>query len=484
MKEPVAGRRVAKAQPRPMDRGVVSAAVLLVLAVVAITLTASGKVIEESSEETVGVLVDHALHGCPRFPPPPRTQTDIVTVAAPLADLADGGDTSGGDIRYGAPGNDLASAKRQSLERGELLDLATGSDGKPALAIESNGPIAAGLSSFQIDENASAGTLAVTGCGSPHSRWWFTGAGATVDHSSELIMSNLDPGPAVVDVRVLGPDGEIDTLATRGVTVPANSRTTIKLTDVAPQGEELAVSVVASRGRVVAAMTDSFAPEFGADAGVEWIPAQTSASRSVNLAGLPTKADSHTLIVANPSELEALVDIKVSGEAGSFTPSQNAQIRVGPGAVVSTDISKALGADAAAVTLRSPVPVTASVRSLTDGDVSYAGSVRPLTGPALSPVTGGATSTALLSAGSEPATATITAYDQGGTEVDSATVELDPGATSTWTAKRGAAYLVVTPEQGEVFGAISITGRAGVSQVPLVPLVVRLERPGVRPGLV
>jgi len=478
MKEPVPGRRVAKAEPRQVDRGILSAAALLVVAAVAITLTASDKVLEEPAGGTVGVLVDQAVQGCPRLPPPARTRTEFVTVAAPLADLG-----SGGDIRYGVPGNALTSAKQQHLKRGELLELAPGPGAKPSLAVEANGPIAAGLSSFQIDESSSAGTLAVTGCGSPHSSWWFTGAGASVEHSSELILSNLDPGPAVVDVSILGPDGEVETLGTRGISVPPNSSTTIRMTDVAALSEELAVSVVASRGRVVAAMSDSFAADFGADAGAEWIPAQTEPSRVVSLAGLPRKADSHTLIVANPSELEALVDIKVAGKAGSFTPARNAQIRVGPGSVVSTDITKAIGADASAVTMRSRVPVTASIRSLAEGDSSYAGSVRPLTGPALVPVVVDGTDTVLLSAGIQHATATITAYDKGGAEVDSTVVELDPGATSTWTPKRGAAYLVVTPDQGDVFGAVSIAGRAGMSQVPLVALTVRLERPAVRPAL-
>lgn len=478
MKEPIAGRRVAQRQPRPIDRGIVSASALLVLAVVAIMLTPPGRVIEERAEKNVSVMVDHVIHGCPRLPPPPRTRTELVTVAAPLEHLG-----AGGDIRYGASGDDLDSAERQRLERGELLALATRREGGPALAIEANGPIAAGLSSFQVDENSSDGTLAVTGCESPRSSWWFTGAGATIDHSSQLILSNLDPGPAVVDVRVFGPDGEIETLQTRGISVAPASSTTIRLTDVAPQGEELAVSVVSSRGRVVAAMSDSFAPDFGADAGAEWIPAQPSPSRAVSLAGLPTKADSHTLIVANPSELEALVDMKVAGKAGSFTPAQKAQIRVPPGAVVSTDLTKVIGRDASAVTLRSRMPFTASIRSVAAGDSSYASSVRPLTGPAVAPVIGGATSTVLLCAGTEPATAAITAYDQDGAEVDSATVELDPGATSRWSPKRGADYLVVTPSQGAVFGAMSITGRAGLSQVPLVALTVRLERPGVRPAL-
>lgn len=478
MKEPIAGRRVAQKEPRRIDRGVVGASVLLVLAVVAIALTAPGTVLEESAEENVSVMVDHAIHGCPRFPPPAGTRTDLMTVAAPLAQLR-----GGGDISYDAPGGDLLSAKPQRLERGELRKLAPRHEGTSALAVEANGPIAAGLSSFQVDHDSADGTLAVTGCESPRSSWWFTGAGATIDHSSQLVLSNLDPGPAVVDVRVFGPDGEIDTLETRGISVPPASRTTIRLTDVAPQGEELSVSVIASRGRLVAAMSDSFAPDFGAAAGVEWIPAQANPSRTVNLAGLSTDADSHTLIVANPSELEALVDIKVAGKAGSFTPAQKGQIRVRPGSVASTDLTKIIGTDASSVTLRSRVPVAGSIRSVGAGDSSYASSVRRLTGPAVAPMVRGATSTVLLSAGTESATADITAYDRDGAEVDSATMRLDPGATSTWTPKPGADYLVVTPAHGSVFGAVSIAGRAGLSQVALVPLTVRLERPAVRPAL-
>jgi len=226
----------------------------------------------------------------------------------------------------------------------------------------------------------------VTECPSPASTWWFTGAGATLDHSSELVLSNLDPGPAVMDIRVFGPDGEIETIGTRGITVPPEEQTTVALTDVAPQGNDLAVSVVSSRGRLVAAVSDTFAPGFVASPGDEWIPAQVSPSRMMRLAGLPGKADGHTLVLANPSDLEALVDVGVSGETGSFTPTEGAQVGVPPGSVVSTDLTKTIGGRASAVTLRSTVPVTATVRSVVGAASAYAGSVHWLTGPAIAPV--------------------------------------------------------------------------------------------------
>lgn len=477
MSTPRPGRRIAEARPGQVNRGAVAAVVLVVLAALAVLLTGSDNFSGNRAVRGVGVLVDHAVDGCPRFAPPPGTRTTVITGAAPVDDLG-----SDGSLRHGEPGQDLASAKQQTPARGELLRLEPGADDPPSLAVEATGDLAAGLFTFEVDTGRDD-TTAVTECASPAARWWFTGGGATLDHSSELVLSNVDPGPAVVDVRVFGLDGEIETTGARGITVPPEERTTIALTDVAPQGEELAVSVVTSRGRVVAAMSDSFAPELGANTGADWVPAQTSPSRVVRLAGLPGRADSHSLVLANPSELEALVEVEVSGESGSFAPTDDAQVRVPPGSVVSTDITETIGTDASAVTLRSTVPVTATVRSVADGDSSYAGSVRALTGPAVAPAVADGTSTLQLSAGQRSASADVTAYDEDGGKVESTTVEIPAGATSTWSPGQKADYLVVTPKQGQTLGAVSFAGGAGLSQVPLHSLEVRVDQPVVRPAL-
>src|SRR5665811_234383 len=161
-----------------------------------------------------------------------------------------------------------------------------------------------------------------------------------------------------------------------------------------------------TRGRVVAAMSDAYAPEPGAASGAEWLPEQPAPSRVIRLAGIPAEAGEQTLLIANPSDLEALVDVEVAGKSGSFAPEGLTQVRVPPGAVEATDITNVLGKEPVALRLRSGVPVVASVRSLTHGDSSYAGPVMPLGGSAVAPVIGGAKTTVQLTAGDLAARAT------------------------------------------------------------------------------
>lgn len=497
-------RRLAEAPPSGsghLDRTALVAVVLVVLAAAAVLLGGRGGVPgglpgnpgnltdnvsgnlpgnlsgARTAGQGRGVPVDDAVDGCPGFASPPRTRTTVVTAAAPVDGLG-----AGGSLRYGEPGDDLASAERRTPARGELVRVAPEGKASPPLAVKATGELAAGLFTSEVDTSRD-GTTAATECPSPSSSWWFTGAGATLDHTSRLVISNLDPGPAVVDVRVLGPDGEIDTLGTRGITVRPESRTTIALTDVAPQGEELAVSVLASRGRVVAAMSDSYAPRLGANRGSEWIPAQASPARTLRLAGLPRKADGHALLVANPTEREALVDVEVSAQNGSFTPTRDGQVRVPPGSVVSTDLTGTLDRGASALRLRSAVPVTATVRSLAGRDTSYAASVPLITGPAAAPVLADARTSVQLSSERQPASADVTAYDGDGTPVDSTTVQVASGATASWSPKAAQAdYLVVSPVRGRISGAVSFTGPGGVSQMSLQPLELRVEQPVVRPA--
>ena len=468
------GRRMAARRPRQADRGAIAAAALLAVAVVAALLGGTGTPAEDGGGAGAGVLVDHAIDGCSTAESRRGTRTTVVTGAAPLDGLTDDG-----GIRYGEPGAGLAAAPPRTPARGQLLEPSSGPADPALLAVEATGSLAAGLFTFRADTGDT--TTAVSRCASPRSRWWFTGAAATLTHTSELVLANLDPGPAVVDVRVLGPDGAVETLGTRGISVPPATRTTIPLTDIAPQGEDLAVSVVASRGRVVAAVADSFAPGFGDDEGAEWLPDQAAPSRVLRLAGLPARADSHVLVVANPSPLEALVEVQVADDTGSFTPTENGQVRVPPGAVVSAELTQAIPRAATAIRLTSPVRVTATVRSTANADTSYAGPVRTLTGPAAAPLPDGLRGTVQLTGGERGGTAAITAYDAKGQDVDSTTVQVAAGATSTWSPRGKAAYLVVAPRSGRVYGAVTYAGDQGLSQVALRPLVVRTLRPHVEP---
>ena len=238
----------------------------------------------------------------PPSPAPSATSTRIAVGSAPLPGLGDRG-----QVRVTVPGGPSA---RLPLGRGTLGDVPRRAAGAEAV-IEAQGELAAGLFGFRSDSGPR--WSAAVPCGTPRASWWFTGAGASLDHGSTLLVSNVDPGVAVVDVRVYGPDGEVPTVSTRGIVLAPGTRKVLDLRDLAPQVDDITLSVRVTRGRVAAAVQDRYATGPGPATGESWLPDQPRPARLVRLAGLPAEAQRRTLLVANPSELQAVVRVDVSG---------------------------------------------------------------------------------------------------------------------------------------------------------------------------
>jgi hypothetical protein len=460
------GRRVAESRRPRLDRTALTALVLVLVATVAVVLTRNPGP-GDLAGTTAGALVDRTLLACPDTSvPKQRSRTDIglAPVDGPAGPLGDDGSLT-------------AAGAESSLRRGSVETVPS----SPTAVLDARGERAAGLFGFRADQVGRA--AAVGGCVAPRADWWFTGAGAGLDHLSELVMSNVDPGPAVVDIRVLGAEGEIETLDTRGVIVAPGETRSIPLADIAPQNDEVVVSVRASRGRVAAAVSDRFAPRPAAPAGVEWLSGPAEPRRLLRLAGLPAAASRRTLLVGNPSELEALVDLEFSGSRGSYVPTGLETISVPPGSVRAVDVSSLLtGKEATSVRVTSQVPVVATVRSVQGQDASYAATVSPLDDPAAAPVVAGSKATIQLSAGAGGATARVAGYARNGKPTGEEEVTVDPAATSTWQPGRGTAYVVVTPLTGNVYGAATYAAPTGIATTALVSLPVRLELPGVVPA--
>jgi hypothetical protein len=460
------GRRVAESRRPRLDRTALAALALVLVAALAVVLTRNPGP-GDLAGTTAGALVDRTLLACPDTSVPrqrSRTVIGLAPVDGPAGPLGDEGSLT-------------AAGTESSLRRGSVETVPS----SPAAVLDARGERAAGLFGFRADQVGRA--AAVGGCVVPRADWWFTGAGAGLDHLSELVMTNADPGPAVVDIRVLGADGEIETLDTRGVIVAPGETKRIPLADIAPQNDEVVVQVQASRGRVAAAVSDRFAPRPAAPAGIEWLTGSDGPRRLLRLAGLPATASQRTLLVGNPSELEALVDLEVSGSRGSFVPTGFETISVPPGSVRAVDVTPLLtGKEATSVRLTSQVPVVASVRSVQGQDASYAGSVSPLDDPAAAPVVAGSRATLQLSAGAGGATARVAGYSRTGKPTGEEEVAVDPAATTTWQPGRGTAYVVVTPLTGNLHGAATYAAATGIATSPLVSLPVRLELPGVVPA--
>jgi hypothetical protein len=203
----------------------------------------------------------------------------------------------------------------------------------------------------------------------------------------------------------------------------------------------------------------------------------------VRLAGVPARAKSRSLVVANPSDSEALVDLEVAGSRGSFVPSGFETLSVPPGSVRVLDAADLVtGKEATAVLLTSQVPVVAGLRSVGAADHSYAATVQPLTDPAALPVIDGAKGVVQVSAGSGGATVRVEGFDRDGRSTEQQEVSVDPGATATWSPGKGTDYVLVTPERGNAYGAATYSGKAGLTTVPLAVLPLRLQLPGVVPA--
>ena len=464
------GRRIAVSRKPPLDRTTAAALVLLLLAAVAVVLTRNPAPADLAGAGA-GALVDRTLLACPETTTPrlrSRTDVGLAAVEGPSGPLGDRGTLEVGPASEGAP---------LALGRGSLET----TDSAPAPVLDATGEVAAGLFGYRSDQLGLA--RAVGGCVAPRAGWWFTGAGAGLDHLSELVLTNVDPGPAVIDIRVLGENGEIEALDTRGVVVAPGETKRVPLTDIAPQNDEVVVHVQASRGRVAAAVSDRFAARPGGTAGIEWITGPDEPRRLLRLAGLPADATRRTLLVGNPSELEALVDLEVSGARGSFVPTGFTTLSVPPGSVRAVDVTDLFtGEEETSVRLTSQVPVVGTVRSVQGADSSYAGTVRPLDDDAAVPVVAGADVTLQLSAGAGGATARVTGYARGGEPTGDDEVTVEPSATAGWQPPQGTAYVVVTPLAGNLYGAATYAARSGIAAVPLVALPVRLELPGVVPA--
>jgi hypothetical protein len=446
------------------------ALVLLLLAVVAVVLTRNPAPADLGGLKA-GALVDRTLLACPDDPgvkASSRTDVGLAPVDGPSGPLGDEGSLEIGPVTRGTS---------SSLARGSLGATAS----SPAPVLDATGEVAAGLFGFRTDQLPRA--TAVGGCVAPRADWWFTGSGAGLDHLSDLVMTNVDPGPAVVDIRFLGEDGEVATLDTRDVVIAPGETKRVPLAEVAPQNDELVVHVQASRGRVAAAVTDRFAPRPAGPAGVEWLTGPSEPRRLVRLAGVPAEASRRTFLVGNPSDFEALVDVEVSGSRGSFVPTGFETISVPPGAVRSVDVTDLFaGKEATSVRVTAQVPVVATVRSVLGADASYAGTAFPLDDPAAALVVAGARTTVQLSAGTGGATARVTGYTRSGRPTGEDEVPIDPAATTTWQPAKGTAYVVVTPLSGNVYGAATSAARTGIAAAPLVSLPVRLDLPGVVPA--
>ncbi|ABL80927.1 MULTISPECIES: DUF5719 family protein [unclassified Nocardioides] len=332
-------------------------------------------------------------------------------------------------------------------------------------------------------------------CSAPAPHAWFTGVGAGAGHTSVLELANPDSGTAVADITVYGRGGVVDAPRLRGVSVPGGTSVRLDLGSVIPRRDELAIEVVASRGRLGASVLDRYDEVGAAELTQDWLPAQAEPATDNLLMGLAPGGGRRTLVVANGTDDEVRADVRVVTDDSVFAPKGLHEIRIAPQSVQRVAVSHVLGPaisdGATGLLVTATAPVTATLRSFVEGDLSHAVADQTLDGPAtvLLPEGGkGVAKTVQLAGATRTGAVTVVARSASGQELDSTRVDITPDRGVTVKLPADAVLVTVTPERTTLAGAVLVSGKGkgrakGAAVVPLTTPELNGLVPDVRPGL-
>ncbi|GAA1791067.1 hypothetical protein GCM10009795_040920 [Nocardioides hankookensis] len=421
--------------------------------------------------------------------PPTRTTLTASTLICPSAlpgapgvALTTASDDVDGQVQVGL--GDKATAA--DLVSGRV----TSADDAGALAVVGEDDAAPGL----VAGRAGGDDAAVASCLPPAAVRWFTGVGAGASHRSVLELTNPDAGTAVADVTVLGADGVVDAPGLRGVSVAGGSSVRIDLAALVPRTDELALEVVAARGRIGATVRDRI-DRVGTDPLTQdWLPGQEEPSTDNVLLGLAPGSGRRTLTVANPGTDEVRAQLRIIDTESVFAPDGVDEIRVPPQSVVRVPVTsvvdQAVAQDAIGLTLTSTAPVTASVRSMVGGDLSVATAGTRFDTDATvllpeAPDSGrqAATRQVVLAQATTAGTVQVVARAADGSTLKEKLVEVVPDRGAVVAVPAATRMLTVQPARTSVIGSVVTSAKGGASVLPLTVPVVNGLVPHVRPGL-
>jgi Family of unknown function (DUF5719) len=212
------------------------------------------------------------------------------------------------------------------------LATATGVSGAPLSAADVSNPViaqasgadAAGLTMTETEPSGSTSQdkgLAAQNCGSPDTDFWFVGLGTDSNAYSMLNMANVDSVAASVTITMYTAGGPLaqgsEAQSLQGITILPNSEKSdlVNVLDTEKQGFPYAIHVVATSGRIAAAVLDYD----GSGGGRDFIGAQKSAS-SLVFPGIPQAEDNEKVhLTLLSSTADATVALRWVGHS-TITP--------------------------------------------------------------------------------------------------------------------------------------------------------------------
>lgn len=419
---------------------------------------------------------------------PATTPLTAATLACPSA-LPDAPEVALTTVAEGVDGQVEVGLGDDAREVPVATGRVSSADDPDATTVTGTDDTAPGL----VASRSGGDEAAVAACRPPAAVHWFTGVGAGPSHDSVLELTNPDAGTAVADVTLYGREGVVDAPNLRGVSVSGGRSVRLDLGSIVPRPDELALQVVTARGRLGASVLDQVDRVGSAPLTQDWLPAQQEPALQSVLLGLAPGSGRRTLAVANPGPDEVGVQVKVVDSESVFAPAGLDEVRVPPQSVVSVPVTavvdEAVGKGALGLEVTATGPVTATLRSVVEGDVSHAvagtayssaTTVLVPEAPAQGPRR--AARRVVLTA-SAAGTVTVLAADADGERLRTTEVEVEPGRGFEVPVPPGARRITVTPSRTTITGAVVASGPGGVAVLPLTAPVTSGLVPDVRPGL-
>ncbi|MDJ0380675.1 DUF5719 family protein [Streptomyces sp. G-G2] len=309
-----------------------------------------------------------------------RLPVERTTLVCPAPSTSDIADTTYTSITPGSPKPQakgtagLAGAIKdakpvlESKTPGAPVGAASTGAEAPALTGTADGVLAPGWTAQQttkVDVGQARGLLGVA-CTAPGTDFWFPGASTAKGRQDYVHLTNADDTPAVVDIRLFGPDGALKTDPGSGENIKIGPRSSVPvlLSTIAPSAQlaDLTAHVTTRSGRIGASVQVS---EDGV--GSDWLPASTDPAGTLVLPGIPADATSVRLIAHAPGDEDADLGLRLTGPGGSITPAGNEQLHVKGGMSAVLDLKDVTRGEAGSLVLtpsggHKAVPVVAALR--------------------------------------------------------------------------------------------------------------------------
>jgi len=212
------------------------------------------------------------------------------------------------------------------------------------------------------------GVVAAVCVPSDASEW--TVLGLRTDGANEALLRMVNPHPAdaTFAVSLITPDGTVEPIALRNVSVSSGSHTVVRLNDHLPEQSDITAVVTVGAGRIAVGGLQRAIAAIGDVEGVSAVPALTVPSTTWTLPWLPIGPEVESIVwVRNPGARPVTVQLTAHTPQGSALPDLLDSVEVGPGAVVAVDAADLAPADrrVLGVTFSSdttPIHVAAGVR--------------------------------------------------------------------------------------------------------------------------